>query len=346
MARLLVAGGINEPSNSDDPADRRNIGEVQERFAEALGKNIILRRHTLLGACRTRLDAIVAEAAARTAADEGLIVNSFIRSWVTDSTERSHAHGQLTRSQLNDWGQIPRGFAFPEPVQEADAIIIIGGWDGTHHAASWGRLANKPLLPVASFGGAAADIYRDELAVFERRYVTSIPRDDYEMLNQILPDESEPAIDAHAIELLKLAERTILSSDVFVVMPFDDRPHLRDAYNTFRRVCDDKNFSAVKVDHDLDNQQRIVPAIFSGIKRAAFVIAEVSGARPNVYYELGYARALGKPVIQTAFEGTELPFDVYDVPTLFWECQDTLERKLTSAIDQLTSAPGHRVCSE
>jgi nucleoside 2-deoxyribosyltransferase len=140
--------------------------------------------------------------------------------------------------------------------------------------------------------------------------------------------------------VLKLAERTILSSDVFVVMPFEDKGHLRDAYNAFRRVCKEKNFSAMKVDHHLDGHARIVPQIFSKIKHSAFVIAELSGARPNVYYELGYARALGKAVIQTAYQGTDLPFDVFDVPTHFWDSQDVLERKLALAIDQLTSSFG------
>ena len=36
-----------------------------------------------------------------------------------------------------------------------------------------------------------------------------------------------------------------------------------------------------------------------------------------MYDELGYAQALGKTVITTAYKGTELPFDIFDVPTLY-----------------------------
>jgi hypothetical protein len=36
-----------------------------------------------------------------------------------------------------------------------------------------------------------------------------------------------------------------------------------------------------------------------------------------------------------------LPFDVFDVPTLFWDSQTTLERKLKGAIEQLNNSPGH-----
>jgi len=332
MAKLLVAGGIYDKDEETGP--------VRRLFAQALGRQIILRGHNLLGGCRTQLDLVVAEAAEVVAKSKNLDPRKVIHSWVTRSTTPVHRIGEVTRSQLGDWALIPRGYAFPEPILEADAIIIVGGWDGTHHAASWGQFAGKPILPVATFGGAAADIYIDEMAAFDRRGVTNVPREEFEALNRVLSDETEAAIEQYALELVKLAERAIRSSDVFVVMSFEDKPHLRDAYNTFRRVCAERNFNAVKVDHHLDSRERIVPAIFSNIKRAAFVIAEISGARPNVYYELGFARALGKAVIQTAFEGTTLPFDVFDIPTHFWDSQEMLENKLKSAIDQFTTSPG------
>src|SRR5262249_26412939 len=312
---------------------------VRARFATALGRQIILGGHTLLGGCRTSLDAHVANSAAETAKIKGWDSKKLIKSWLAKSTPKPvHPHGACMRSEVQDWSQIPRGLVYPEPIQEADDVIIVGGWEGTHYAASWSRLAGKPLLPVASFGGAAAAIYRDELAMFERRYGTRFPPEDYQLLNRILADESDAAMEAYAAEVLRLAERTILSSDVFVVMPFEEKGHLKDAYKTFQRVCERKKFTATRVDHHLDANARIVPAIFSKIRHSAFLIAELSGARPNVFYELGFARALGKAVIHTAYKGTELPFDVYDVSTHFWDSQSELEEKLDVAIDQLAGS--------
>ena len=91
-----------------------------------------------------------------------------------------------------------------------------------------------------------------------------------------------------------MAERLITPTDVFVVMSFSEEPHLMDAYDTFQRVCKENSFVAFKVDHHIDPKQRIVPAIFSSIRRSAFIIADLSEPRPNVYYELGYAQALGR----------------------------------------------------
>ena len=59
-----------------------------------------------------------------------------------------------------------------------------------------------------------------------------------------------------------------------------------------------------------------------------------------MFYELGFARALGKAVIHTAYKDTKLPFDVYDVPTHFWDSQGELEEKLDVAIDQLWGSLG------
>ena len=43
------------------------------------------------------------------------------------------------------------------------------------------------------------------------------------------------------------------------------------------------------------------------------------GSRPNVFYELGYAHALGKPTILLAERGRELPFDIRGYRCIFYD---------------------------
>lgn len=143
--------------------------------------------------------------------------------------------------------------------------------------------------------------------------------------------------------MLSLAERLITPTNVFVIMSFSETGPLIDAYNTFYRVCKENNFTAFKVDHHIDAKQRIVPSILNSIKRAAFIIADVSEPKPNVYYELGYAQALGKDIIVTAQEGTSLPFDIFDIPTLFWKSQHSLEQKLKAEIIQIAQKFGRQI---
>jgi hypothetical protein len=329
MAKMLVVGGVGP---EDDAGE---LGGGRQSFAAALGRTIVAQGHVLLGGCRTELDATVAEAAAEEARRLGRDPRKVVRSWVTASTQRTHSHGEVTRSSVSDWKTVPRGYAYPEPFREAEVVLVVGGWDGTHYAASWARLANRPLVPVATFGLAAEEIFRHETEKFDERYASRIDRDEYHILNRVLPDYTPATIETFAQEVVTLAERLITPTDVFVVMSFAERGPLRDAYATFQRVCEKHRFNAFKVDHHIDRQQRIVPTIMTSIRRSAFIIADVSDPRPNVYYELGYAQALGKYVIVTAAEGTQLPFDIYDLPTIFWDSQSTLEERLDAEISAL-----------
>lgn len=329
MARVLIAGGLYP-----EDVDKERHDELSN-FATALGRELILSGHIVMGGCRTELDAIVAKSAAATAREKNLDPRKLVRSWVSRSTTPIHSEGEVTRSSVEDWSHVPKGYAYPEPIRESDVVIIVGGWEGTHYAASWARLARKPLVPVASFGLAAAEIFSDEMAAFEQRYGTRLTADEYQILNRILNSSEPSAILDFARDVAALSQKLVISKDVFVIMSFADKGHLKDAYNTFHRVCGDVGFTAFKIDHHFDANQRIVPNIIRSIRRSAFIIADVSDPKPNVYYELGYAQALGKDVILTAAEGTQIPFDIFDVPTLFWDCQDTLERKLGEAIRQV-----------
>jgi hypothetical protein len=336
MAKILVAGGLY--AEDED----KQLRDARQQFVVQIGEEIIARNHVLLGGCRTSLDAEVASAAAKKASSLNKDPRQVIKSWVTGSTKPSHNKGKILRSSVSDWSKVPKGFAFPEPIQEADVVIIIGGWDGTHYAATWARLANKPLVPVASFGLAAAEIFQDEVANFERRYGTRLTLDNYQTLNLLLTDYSTETVKGFARDVVALAELLIISTDVFVIMSFSEKGFLKDAYNTFVRVCKEEPFGlrAFKVDQHLDANQRIIPNIFNAIRQSAFIIADLSEPRPNVYYELGYAQALGKDVITTAAEGTQLPFDIFDVPVQYWDCQDTLETKLRTQISHIRGKYG------
>jgi hypothetical protein len=51
--------------------------------------------------------------------------------------------------------------------------------------------------------------------------------------------------------------------------------------------------------------------IHNAIDNAVFVIADVSEARPNIYYEVGYAAACNKPVLLIAKENSEIHTDLH-----------------------------------
>lgn len=61
------------------------------------------------------------------------------------------------------------------------------------------------------------------------------------------------------------------------------------------------------------------------IEQAEVVIAEITPANANVFYELGYAHALGKPTILLAQRGAQLPFDIRSYRVVFYN--DTIGGK-------------------
>ena len=112
-----------------------------------------------------------------------------------------------------------------------------------------------------------------------------------------------------------------------------------DAYDSFQEVCKEYDYECKRVDES-NTVDRIVPQIFESIRKSAFVIADLTEQKPNVYYEFGLAQGLGKPYIVTAYKGTTLPFDVHDVPTLFWESQKQLKEMLRQKVKRLASTQG------
>ena len=320
MANILVLGST------------RDREEVAESFAAAVGSEIVGRGHTLLGGCRSPLDALVAKAAGEAANSLGMDARDVVHSWILGGDKPVHGVGKITRSVIDDWHSLPTGLAFPEQIRQADAVVCIGGGEGTQAGATWSRFAQKPILPVGSFGGAGEEIFKLEMTRFESVYSGQVTRSEYQILNRFLPPDDLGESVVLAGEVIGLAEKLLSSTSVLVIMSFADKPHLVDAYDSFTAVCEELGFQAARVDEEGPGHKRIIPTMLEAIRRSAFVIADVSDPSPNVFYEIGYAHALNKAVYVTALEGTALPFDIADVPTLFWSSQKELRGKLLGAL--------------
>lgn len=63
----------------------------------------------------------------------------------------------------------------------------------------------------------------------------------------------------------------------------------------------------------------ITDRLLREIQSAAFCVADVTGNIPNVMWEVGYAMALGKPIILITQKISELPFDIKDLQSLEYD---------------------------
>jgi len=168
MLNIAVVGGIW------DEIERENVNQ----FCRVLGQEIAARGHTLLGGAQTELDRVVASAASEHLADGSS--RQRIQSWVPRGKEPCHSVGRIMKSVRESWdpGDSIRGI--PEPIERADVVVLIGGFQGTRRAYWWASAAHKPVLPIAYFGGAAGEIYERELETFDRKYGRRMRKEDYE----------------------------------------------------------------------------------------------------------------------------------------------------------------------
>ena len=83
-------------------------------------------------------------------------------------------------------------------------------------------------------------------------------------------------------------------------------------------VCTEAGIEAYRAS-DVHRPGIIMQDIVQGLAESDVIIAEITPANPNVFYELGYAHAMHKPVIMLAEQGRELPFDVSGYRVIFYE---------------------------
>src|SRR5262249_28438059 len=155
----------------------------------ALGEEIIKQGHTLLNGCLTPMDHLIAEAAwnylerSKTSDPEKRII-----SYLLINRKPIHNFGTIIHSRLSHWEIDTETFLVPEQIKRADVVIMVAGFEGTFSAANWARIAEKPVLPVTAFGGAAAKIYQGEFDQFDEKYAPRIEKLDYEELNSAKND--------------------------------------------------------------------------------------------------------------------------------------------------------------
>ena len=100
-----------------------------------------------------------------------------------------------------------------------------------------------------------------------------------------------------------------LTPSAFVIMPFT--AELDPVYEfVIKPALDDAGFKAVLRADESANQQLIMRDVIVSIDEAQLIIADLTGGNPNVFYELGVAHALNRPVILMTQSIEELPFDL------------------------------------
>ncbi len=124
---------------------------------------------------------------------------------------------------------------------------------------------------------------------------------------------------------------------VFVITAF--APDMEPVYQAVRQAAAACGLRAQRV-KDVKGDYRITDQILKMIGRARLVVTDLTHERPNVYFELGYARGLGKTVVTIIRDGHKAHFDVQDWTYISYADSRPLEDALRERFQYETSLDG------
>lgn len=105
---------------------------------------------------------------------------------------------------------------------------------------------------------------------------------------------------------------------IFVIMQFT--PEYNELYSdVIQPTCTSMGLDCIRADEFFTNTL-IIEDIVTSIKESSAIIAEITPDNPNVFWEVGYSHAIGKPTILVCDKKREkLPFDLAGQRTLFYD---------------------------
>lgn len=157
-------------------------------------------------------------------------------------------------------------------------------------------------------------------------------------------------VEADTAATLKRLEEsvTIQEGDTcFVMMSFADPTG--SYYKTIYEPAIHKaGLRPVRADDDMFKTGKIVDQIWHGIHSAKVLVAEFTGRNPNVFYELGLAHALQKPVVLVSSNENDMPFDVQHIRVIYYDVYDPFwgEKLIAKIAENVLSAlqnPGEAI---
>jgi hypothetical protein len=134
-----------------------------------------------------------------------------------------------------------------------------------------------------------------------------------------------------------------LPGTCFVAMWFDESLHAAYADGIKPALEADCGYTVLQMsEHEHNNS--ITDEMLVQIRNSEFVVADVTGQRPNVYFDAGFALALGRPVIWSCREAEAgaIHFDTRQFSHILWQTPADLRRLLAARVKATIRPQGAR----
>jgi len=114
-------------------------------------------------------------------------------------------------------------------------------------------------------------------------------------------------------------------------MPFAQT--FTDIYNLgIKETCEQAGTYCERVDEQI-YQGNILDRVYNQIAKADFIIAGMTGKDANVFYEVGYAHAIGKSTILLTQNNDDIPFDLKHFPHVVYDNITALKVELKKWVE-------------
>ena len=221
-------------------------------------------------------------------------------------------------------------------ARSGDILLALGGTEGVLFLANLYHDAGKPIvplnLPLCPETTGARRLYDFGLARHHSRRLFQIAGDgdSHHWLNRIRFPARQATAD-RVNELVELLEALEPPRAFAVRLLNPELPEYAAVQDFFDVVVQpviegELGYRLVVVDgRQAYDHARIDEEIFAKLHRSSVVLADITGARPNCFLELGYALGRGLPTMVMAQQGASLPFDITTLSGLHWATTGSAE---------------------
>lgn len=213
-------------------------------------------------------------------------------------------------------------------AKKGEVLVAIGGSEGVLYLANLYHDAGRPVvplaLPVSRPDDGAAKLYDHGLTPSQTtRLFRTREGDPHNWLNRIRYREQQ-TVEERVAELVELLE-ALAPPRAFAVRLLDPEHEDFDAVQehfdfVVQPVIEELGYELTVIDgaHPFEHA-RIDAEIFAKLHRSDVVLADITGARPNCFIELGYALGRQLPTVVMGRSGGKLPFDITTLSGLHWK---------------------------
>lgn len=140
-------------------------------------------------------------------------------------------------------------------------------------------------------------------------------------------------------KIAPLAPARAGTSSCFVMMPFAE-PIGTYYAKIYEPAIQKAGLRPVRADASIFGTGKIMDQVWTGIEAADVLVAELTDKNPNVYYELGLAHAMKKPVVLVSRNEQDVPFDLQHIRVIYYDTNDPFwgEKLINKVAENILSA--------